>query len=409
MGPPTADLPAGLLALRHDIATAEHPITAHRWLTKQPVVAVLSELSAGRMPLTHDAFDALPNRHIHEHLRQTLVAVGALPERDEELIRLEQSLTDFLADQQDPDRRKVLHRYLIWHLLRRLRNRNNGRPTTRQQALRVRNHRRAAEAFLDWLDTHHLTLATVGQPDLDRWSTDASGRYRNEAGTFIRWAHANKLTTAYLPARRWRGPANPIDEDHRWATARRLLGDTTIDTEDRLAGLLLLLYARGLSTISRLTVDQVTITGDDVRISLGHTPIRLPHPVDDLARTVVAKRKGHATIGAATPTRWLFPGGRPGRPISAARLTLRLNRLGIRPNRARSTALFQLATEIPAAILARTLGISIASAVRWQQISAGDWTSYAAEVSRRNPDTPRPSSAEHPEPAPDTRKGRPAT
>jgi hypothetical protein len=291
MGPLTADLPAGLRALRHDIATAEHPITAHRWLTKPPAVAILSDLATGRMPLTHEAFDTLPKRQIHEHLRQTLVAVGALPERDEELIRLERSLTDFLTVQQDPLRRKVLHRYLIWHLLRRLRTRNNGRPTTRQQALRIRNHRRAAEAFLDWLDAHDLTLATIRQPDLDRWLIDPGGGYRYEAGTFIRWAHTNKLTTAYLPTRRWRGPVNPLD-DHRWATARRLLGDTSIATEDRLAGLLLLLYAQGLSTISRLTTDQISITGNDVRISLGHTPIRLPEPVEELARTVVANAKG---------------------------------------------------------------------------------------------------------------------
>lgn len=105
---------------------------------------------------------------------------------------------------------------------------------------------------------------------------------------------------------------------------------------------------------------------------------------------VVATRKGHATIGAAAPSRWLFPGGQPGRPISAERLKTRLNQLGIQPNPARSTALFQLTTEIPAAILARTLGISINSAVRWQQISAGDWASYAADLSSR----PRPQRAE---------------
>jgi len=58
--------------------------------------------------------------------------------------------------------------------------------------------------------------------------------------------------------------------------------------------------------------------------------------------------------------------------------------VSIRPNQARSTALFQLATEIPAAILARTLGINVNSAVRWQQISAGDWAGYAAEVSSRS-------------------------
>jgi len=80
-----------------------------------------------------------------------------------------------------------------------------------------------------------------------------------------------------------------------------------------------------------------------------------------------------------------FPGGQPARPISSARLTHRLNNLGIRPSQARSTALFQLATEIPAAILARTLGIHTDVAVTWQRHSAGDWTTYAAEVSRRDP------------------------
>ncbi|MGW2256219.1 hypothetical protein ACWCXH_39735 [Kitasatospora sp. NPDC001660] len=87
--------------------------------------------------------------------------------------------------------------------------------------------------------------------------------------------------------------------------------------------------------------------------------------------------------GALVPSPWLFPGGQPGRPISTTQLTQRLNQLGIRPNQARSTALFQLATEIPAAILARALGIHTDVAVAWQRLSAGDWATYAAEVSRR--------------------------
>jgi hypothetical protein len=62
-----------------------------------------------------------------------------------------------------------------------------------------------------------------------------------------------------------------------------------------------------------------------------------------------------------------------------------LNRLDIRPGAARSTALFQLATEIPAAILARTLGIHTDVAVSWQRLSAGDWANYAAVVSQRPP------------------------
>jgi hypothetical protein len=64
-------------------------------------------------------------------------------------------------------------------------------------------------------------------------------------------------------------------------------------------------------------------------------------------------------------------------------MTERLRSLGIRSSRARSAALFQLAADLPAAILARTLGIHISVAASWQRASAGDWLSYAAEISRR--------------------------
>ena len=63
---------------------------------------------------------------------------------------------------------------------------------------------------------------------------------------------------------------------------------------------------------------------------------------------------------------WLFPGGQPGRPITASHLGHRLKTIGIHPAQTRSTALFQLTTELPAAILARMLGIHINVAVAWQ-------------------------------------------
>jgi hypothetical protein len=164
--------------------------------------------------------------------------------------------------------------------------------------------------------------------------------------------------------------------------------DQDLGAEDRLAGLLVLLYAQGATAISRMTTEQIHIDAHDVRLQLGRVPIQLPEPVATLARAVVANRNGHATIGAIVPSPWLFPGGQPGRPISTARLTQRLANLGIRPNQTRSTALFQLATEIPAAILARTLGIHTDVAVTWQRLSGGDWASYAAQISQR----PTPSA-----------------
>lgn len=335
------------------------------------------------MPLTHQALDELPQSQALAHLRQTLVSVGALPGRDEEMTRLEAFLSGLIESQHDAGRRRVLHRYLIWHLVRRLRSRNDGRPVTRQQSRMIRRLARGAVAFLDWLDAHDVTLGSCRQADLDRWLADEHAVYRDEAGRLVRWARASKLTTGHLAAARWNGPAQLIDHQHRWDTARRLLHDGALKPEDRLAGLLVLLYAQGATAISQMTTGQIQAGDDGVRLRLGRVPIDLPEPVAALARTVLANRKGHATIGARQPSPWLFPGGQPGRPISTARLTRRLNELGIRPGQDRSTALFQLAAEIPAAILARTLAISTDAAVTWQRHAAGDWITYAADVSHR--------------------------
>ncbi|WP_240654157.1 hypothetical protein [Streptomyces sp. AcE210] len=189
------------------------------------------------------------------------------------------------------------------------------------------------------MTAHGLTLSTCRQADLDRWFTDDSAIYRQTAGHFIRWARTNKLTTVHVPAVRWNGPTQPLDDEHRWNVARRLLHDDTLKPEDRLAGLLLLLYAQGPSAIHRLTTEDVEVGAQEMRLHLGNAPVQLPEPVAQLARTVTTNRNGHSTFGALAPSPWLFPGGQPGRPISTTQLTQRLNNLGIRPNQARSTTL----------------------------------------------------------------------
>ena len=123
------------------------------------------------------------------------------------MIRLDAFLHGLLDSQPDPERRRLLHRYLIWHLVRRMRSRNNGKPATRQQALLTRRLARGAIAFLDWLDAAGLTLENCQQADLDRWLGSGQAVYREEAGRLIRWAHAASLTSCYLPsAARWTGP-----------------------------------------------------------------------------------------------------------------------------------------------------------------------------------------------------------
>src|SRR5487761_1108163 len=372
-----------LQPLKEALAATGPPGTVLRWLAREPVAQVLADIAAGRRQLTHRELDDLEQTAILAHLRSVLVATGTLPPRDEHMARLERFLDEVLAGRADSDQRQILHRYAVWHLLRRLRRRNNGPPATIQQYAVVHQHTRAAVVLLDWLTTQHLTLVTCGQADLERWLTSGDASHRYQAGHFVRWSVGQRLTTLSFPATRWHGPTQVLDEDSRWEAARRLLHDDTISSRDRLAGLLVLLYAQPVARISRLTTGQITIDGTTVRIRLGSAPIALPEPVADLTRQLLDGKRGHATTGTGNPSPWLFPGGQPGRPISATHLGQRLKNLGIQPGRARSAALFQLATELPAALLARMLGIHIDVAVAWQRASSGDWAAYAAEVSRR--------------------------
>ncbi|MEU5082993.1 MULTISPECIES: hypothetical protein [Streptomyces] len=300
------------------------------------------------------------------------------------VVRLERHVNDLVTSHTTAEGRKILHRYATWHLLRRLRRRSRGNDITHTQLTVVRQHLRAAVHLLNWLEAQGLTLATCRQADLERWMTSDDVRHRREAGHFVRWALAQKIARDLsFPAVRWNGPSQAMDDEARWATARRLLHDDTLKSENRLAGLLLLPYAQWPAAISRLTVDHIEETDGAVRLRLGAVPVDLPGPVAELALQQVAVRRSHAVL-ARTDSPWLFPGGQPGRPISVWAMGERLRKLGIRLAETRSTALFQLATELPAAVLARTLGIDITVAVKWQRAAAGDWGAYAAEVSRRN-------------------------
>src|SRR5262249_54368263 len=263
-----SDVRAELRGLHDALASSERPNLVLAWLNKTATASVLREFGTGQQAISHAALDELPVSKPAEHLRAILVATGTLPPRDEHLARLERWIAHTLAARGDPGQRQLLHRYAIWHLLRRLRQRTTTHATC-AQAVTVKRHVKAAIALLDGLAAHGRTLADARQADLDAWLTSDQASHRRDAGHFARWAKQHKLTSVESRAPRWQGPARTIDTEARWAQARWLLHDQTVNTIDRVTGLLVLLYAQTPAAVSRLTLEHVQTAEHAVRLRLG--------------------------------------------------------------------------------------------------------------------------------------------
>jgi hypothetical protein len=250
-------VPTELVGVFDAIVATRTPRSALNWLRKGAGAAVLADLAAGRITLTHEALDAHPHRRAADYLRHVLVANAALPPRDEDLARTEGWLTDLLNRIERPQDRRLVKAYATWRVMRRLRRRaeHNPRPRTFTRHARVRI--RAAVEFLTWLANRELALADRRQTDVDLWlSTGASA---GDVRDFLAWAAERKqCPTLHVPSPT-RATGTATDPEQRWALTARLLHDTTIAATDRVAGCLLLLYGQQLSRIAAMTTDQIRL------------------------------------------------------------------------------------------------------------------------------------------------------
>lgn len=59
--------------------------------------------------------------------------------------------------------------------------------------------------------------------------------------------------------------------------------------------------------------------------------------------------------------------------------------VGVKPYEHRKAALFQLASDMPAPVLAELLAITTKNAAAWAKLAARDWTDYVTERGRSMP------------------------
>ena len=368
---------ADLAAVAGAIVNARVARSALNWLRNSTGAALLGDLAAGRVDLTHDALDAHPRPRAADYLRRMLVAHQVLPDRDDDLARFQHWSTQLVAAVDRPADRRLLTTYATWHVTHRLRGRAARTAAPRTPTATARHHLRAAAALLDWLADHKLSLTTIGQGDIDRWLLTGPGAYR--ARDFITWAadhrHIRDVTIPVVGA----ATGAAMQPDTRWQVARRLLHDDTLELIDRVAGSLVLLYGQQLSRITAMTTSDVVRRADHVTISFGRHRIDVPHPLAGLIVELIdtGRRSG---IGAPLASPWLFPGHHPGRPLTPSHLGRRLRTIGVPTMTGRRAALLDLAAQMPAAVLADLLGLHPTTAVGWVNNAAGDWNNYAAAL-----------------------------
>jgi hypothetical protein len=377
---PAQQLPVELIPLRAAVVAADNWKPVSRWLRDSVGGQLLARLAAGDVPISHEALDEACGNKSVEHLRALLVACRALPEAaDRRVDRLEAFTQSLLSEAgASAEDAKVVRAWMRWQVLPRLRRQAETGAAMTASLSRARGDLRVVIALADTLHLEHRSLATITQADLDRWFAQP-GHQAWRARPFLVWAKARHhlAQKAAVPATPPKVTRSPLDDEQRWATARRLVTDDTIDADDRVAAALLVLYGQPLTRIARLRTGDVHRGGDGtVVVVLDGTPMPIHEPFATLIGQLPLRRSNG--VSDQLTSGWLFPGRSAGRPVGSLILANRMRAMGIEPRDMRNTARAQLAGAIPPGMLAEIIGISAGTATRWTAIANGNWAAYAA-------------------------------
>jgi hypothetical protein len=375
---PDGTIAEALAPVREAVLAVDNPRSGHVWMGRSPAVEVLAKIASGELDLSHDALDDLRQTAAIIHLRDLLMSVGLLPPRDPLIARIEGAITR-RADELSEENSKALRSFGMWSVMRRARRKADlGRLTVNGAKSAVTEIHEAAR-FLSRLESEGKPLSGVTQADIDAWlSSGVKARYKIRG--FLLWALRRRLCTGLIVPvlGAHETPNGVVDHEARWALARRLLHDETIDPGDRVAGALVVIYAQRLSYIARLTRADVVERDGEVFIRLGKEDVLMPEPLGPLLRDLPWRRQ-IGIAGMLHATEWLFPGRQAGRHQHPEYLRVRLSKLGIDCRAQRRAALLQLASQVPAAVLADMLNIAPSTAAKWVDWAGGNWTNYAAE------------------------------
>ena len=362
------------------LCRVERPESILSWKRSPRVRGLLTGLATGDIPLTHVGLDEAGSDEAVHHLRSVLEHAGVLAARDEPLARFERWLSVKLEVLTESAVRGPVEQFATWLHLRRLRQTTvpgqDSAPAVRYAKQEVTE----AIKFLTWLhSTHHRTLATCLQLDVDQWLA-LGPTTRLKIRNLLAWAKNAQLNRSVHITHRQAPPIRSLTQQQRLGWLRELLAGDSETLPYRVAGTLLLLFAQPLTRIAALPTSAVTISGDDVQISLGREPIPVPQPFAYMLIDHTGSRPNLRAAGGIAASPWLFPGFSAGRHVDPQVIRERLVRLGIDLLGARNTTLQGLVGAAPPPVVAELLGYSYATAQLHAEIAAQPWARYVTKA-----------------------------
>ena len=351
------------------------------WIRQKHVTEFLRTLAEAPQ-ITHEAFDELPDSRTREYVRGLLTELGVLPRRDELRKLYDRWAEEALERVKSPQNLEVIRRYIRWHHQRRM---NHMDEVTRGTFLRAKQEVTVAIDLLNWLTDHSIKLSELQQSHLDVWQSEGPTT-RRIAARFLKWAIKTKVAPSGLtivPHRRGTSPR--LAKTGQDEALKQVIHEDGLETRDRAAAILILVFGQQAENIARLTWNDVNITEELVTIQLGTIHIALPEPLAQPWRELAAN-PGHDLTASHPNSAWVFRGISPGRHINPGYLTTRLSKL-FKTRAARLGTLHELTKLAPVAIIAETLGYSPTTIERHATDSAAAYAQYVATTKgvRQNP------------------------
>ncbi|SON58623.1 hypothetical protein MSIMFI_00101 [Mycobacterium simulans] len=250
-------------------------------------------------------------------------------------------------------------------------------PVTDSAFLRAKQAVTVTIDFCNWLTAeHNLSVEQLTQAHLDLWQSSGPTT-REHILRFIRWAIKTKLIASDLevtPHCRGTAPRMPIAEQN--AVIEQVAHQQMLHPRDRLAAILVIVFAQRAEDVAALTWNQISITADMVTIDLAGVPIHLPPPLDEPVRALAASNYNGQTA-AHRDSPWVFRGYTPGRHVSPTHLRNHLRPV-LAALEARLGTLNELTQTTPIAILAETLGYRPQTLEAHARASASTYARYVA-------------------------------